>query len=253
MPGVGCTAEGGGFSGTGSEGEQRSDGDGKEFVCGNVRPSSGGDQEWQGMQALRCGWEGSSRPNTLTHVSNVYYSIPQVTLGKRLVKSTFADHVFFTNSGTEANEAAIKFVRKFQRFSHLNKKLHATEFIAFTSYFHGRTMGAITLTSEEQYRLPFKPIMPGVTFIEYGNSEEAKKVIQLAKIATVFVKPIKGEGGIYSATKDFLRIAGDERCCWPSGADGWKRECSQAGAAIGCIRGGAGTGCRSSKCMLAFS
>ncbi|RRT82492.1 hypothetical protein B296_00007153 [Ensete ventricosum] len=130
----------------------------------------------------------------------------QVTLGKRLVECSFADRVFFTNSGTEANEAAIKFARKFQRFSHADKKLPATEFIAFTNSFHGRTMGALALTSKEHYRSPFEPVMPGVMFLEYGNSEEAIKAIQPGKTAAVFVEPIQGEGGIYSATKDFLQV-----------------------------------------------
>ncbi|KAJ0980782.1 hypothetical protein J5N97_009037 [Dioscorea zingiberensis] len=143
--------------------------------------------------------------NILTHVSNVYYSIPQVKLAKRLVESSFADRVFFTNSGTEANEAAIKFARKYQRYSHPDEKQPPTEFISFTHSFHGRTMGSVALTSKEQYRLPFEPVMPGVTFIEYGNIEEAKKTIVSGKTAAVFVEPIQGEGGINSATKEFLQ------------------------------------------------
>ncbi|XP_058078289.1 acetylornithine aminotransferase, mitochondrial [Magnolia sinica] len=143
--------------------------------------------------------------NTLTHVSNVYYSIPQVVLGQRLVECSFADRVFFSNSGTEANEAAIKFARKFQRFSKLDEKQPATEFISFTNCFHGRTMGALALTSKEHYRTPFEPVMPGVTFIEYGNINAAKEAIRPGKTAAVFVEPIQGEGGIYSATKEFLQ------------------------------------------------
>ncbi|XXG59016.1 hypothetical protein AAC387_Pa04g1177 [Persea americana] len=142
---------------------------------------------------------------TLTHVSNVYYSIPQVKLGKRLVECSFADRVFFSNSGTEANEAAIKFARKFQKLSRADVKLHATEFIAFSNSFHGRTMGSLALTSKENYRTPFEPVMPGATFIEYGNIEMAKNAIQPGKTAAVFVEPVQGEGGIYSATKEFLQ------------------------------------------------
>ncbi|RWR81902.1 acetylornithine aminotransferase, mitochondrial-like protein [Cinnamomum micranthum f. kanehirae] len=142
---------------------------------------------------------------TLIHVSNVYYSIPQVELGKRLVKSSFADRVFFSNSGTEANEAAIKFSRKFQRFYWPDVKLPAMEFIAFTNSFHGRTMGSLALTSKKNYRSPFEPVMPGVTFIEYGNIEIAKNAIQPGKTAAVFVEPVQGEGGIYCATKEFLQ------------------------------------------------
>lgn len=143
--------------------------------------------------------------NTLTHVSNVYYSVPQVELAKHLVANSFADRVFFTNSGTEANEAAIKFARKFQRHAHPDEKEPATEFISFTNSFHGRTMGALALTSKENYRTPFQPVMPGVTFVEYGNIEATKEKIKRGKTAAVFVEPIQGEGGIYSATREFLQ------------------------------------------------
>ncbi|KAK9155246.1 hypothetical protein Sjap_002726 [Stephania japonica] len=164
-----------------------------------------GDQEW-----LRAVTEQAA---LLTHVSNVYYSIPQLELAKRLVDCSFADRVFFSNSGTEANEAAIKFARKFQRFSNPDDQQPATEFISFTNSFHGRTMGALALTSKVQYRSPFEPVMPGVTFLEYGNIEAAKKAIQRGKTAAVFVEPIQGEGGIHSATKEFLqslRVACDD-------------------------------------------
>ncbi|ONK67917.1 uncharacterized protein A4U43_C05F5140 [Asparagus officinalis] len=143
--------------------------------------------------------------NSLWHVSNVYYSLPQVELAKRLVDCSFADRVFFTNSGTEANEAAIKFARKYQRHITDVGKEPPREFISFSNSFHGRTMGAVALTSKEHYRIPFEPVMPGVRFLEYGNIEEAKKAVVSGKIAAVFVEPIQGEGGIYSATKEFLQ------------------------------------------------
>ncbi|KAK7327241.1 hypothetical protein VNO80_31606 [Phaseolus coccineus] len=142
---------------------------------------------------------------TLTHTSNIFYTIPQVELAKRLVDSSFADRVFFSNSGTEANEAAIKFARKHQRHTTTNGKEPATEFIAFSNCFHGRTLGALALTSKVQYRTPFEPIMPGVTFLEYGDAQAATELIKQGKIAAVFVEPIQGEGGIYSATKEFLQ------------------------------------------------
>lgn len=154
--------------------------------------------------------------NVLTHVSNMYYSIPQIELAKRLVASSFADRVFFSNTGTEANEAAIKFARKFQRHSNPDSKEPATEFISFTNSFHGRTMGALALTSKEHYRSPFEPVMPGVTFVEYGNIEATRKLIQRGKTAAVFVEPIQGEGGIYSATKEFLQFLRD--ACDDAGA-----------------------------------
>lgn len=157
-----------------------------------------GDEDW--LKAV------VEQASTLTHVSNMYYSLPQVELAKRLVASSFADRVFFSNSGTEANEAAIKFSRKFQRYSHPDAKEPATEFISFTNSFHGRTIGALALTSKEHYRSPFEPVMPGVTFLEYGNIQVTKKLMQQGKIAAVFVEPIQGEGGIYSATKEFLQF-----------------------------------------------
>lgn len=140
----------------------------------------------------------------------------QVELAKKLVASSFADRVFFCNSGTEANEAAIKFSRKFQRHSHPDKKDPPMEFIAFSNSFHGRTMGALALTSKEHYRTPFEPVMPGVTFLEYGDTQAAVELIQSGKIAAVFVEPIQGEGGIYSSTKEFLqsmRTACDKAGC----------------------------------------
>nr|ACJ84700.1 unknown [Medicago truncatula] len=141
----------------------------------------------------------------LTHVSNIYHSLPQVELAKRLVASSFANRVFFANSGTEANEAAIKFSRKYQKHTCTDGKVPATEFLAFSNCFHGRTLGALALTSKVQYRTPFEPVMPGVTFVEYGNAPAAVELIQQGKIAAVFVEPIQGEGGIYSATKEFLQ------------------------------------------------
>ncbi|TVU18053.1 hypothetical protein EJB05_34120, partial [Eragrostis curvula] len=154
---------------------------------------------------------------TLVHSSNVVYTKEQVELAKRLVETSFADRVFFCNTGTEANEAAIKFSRKFQRVAHPNGDA-PVEFLAFSNCFHGRTMGALALTSKSQYREPFEPVMPGVTFSEYGNVEEAKKIIKSGRIAAVFVEPVQGEGGIHSATKEFLQ--------------GLREACDEAGALL---------------------
>ncbi|KAI3862314.1 hypothetical protein MKW92_024567 [Papaver armeniacum] len=154
-----------------------------------------GDEDW--VNAV------TQQANILTHVSNVYYSVPQLELAKRLVDGSFADRVFFSNSGTEANEAAIKFARKYQRFSHPDEKQPATEFISFTNSFHGRTMGALALTSKEQYRLPFEPVMPGVSFLDYGNIEAAKEAIVRGKTAAVFVEPIQEKEAYTVQQKNF--------------------------------------------------
>ncbi|KAG2729423.1 hypothetical protein I3760_01G248700 [Carya illinoinensis] len=133
----------------------------------------------------------------LTHVSNAYYAIPQVRTMKQVLKNppaveltkrivdctTFADRVFFCNTGTEANEAAIKFARRFQRFTHPEAEQPQIEFISFRNSFHGRTVGSLALTSKGHYRSPFEPLMPGVTFLEYGNIEAATQLIQRRKIA----------------------------------------------------------------------
>lgn len=140
----------------------------------------------------------------------------KVELAKRLVGCSFADRVFFCNSGTEANEAAIKFARKFQRFTHPDDKEPAIEFVSFSNSFHGRTMGSLALTSKEHYRSPFEPVMAGVTFLEYGNIEAATQLIQRRKIAAVFVEPIQGEGGVHGAKKDFLFAL--RRACDDSGS-----------------------------------
>ncbi|KAF0923084.1 hypothetical protein E2562_003311 [Oryza meyeriana var. granulata] len=159
----------------------------------------------------------AAQADTLVHASNVQYTVPQVALAKHLVEASFADRAFFANTGTEANEAAIKFARKYQRVAHPGGDA-PTEFMSFTNCFHGRTMGSLALTSKVQYREPFAPVMPGATFAEYGNLEEAKKVIRSGKIAAVFVEPVQGEGGIHSATKEFLQ--------------GLRDACDEAGALL---------------------
>ncbi|XAR67839.1 Acetylornithine transaminase [Bertholletia excelsa] len=155
-----------------------------------------GDPDW--VRAV------TEQATLLTHVSNSFYSIPQVELAKRLVACSFADRVFFSNSGTEANEAAIKFARKYHRVRNSDAKHPPTEFISFSNSFHGRTMGAVALTSKEHYRTPFEPVMPGVTFLEFGNTRDAVELIRSGRIAAVFIEPIQGEGGINSASKEFL-------------------------------------------------
>jgi len=142
----------------------------------------------------------------------------QVELAKRLVEVSFADRAFFASTGTEANEAAIKFSRKFQRVAHPDSDDPPMEFLAFSSSFHGRTMGAVALTSKSQYREPFAPVMPGVTFVDYGDLEAAKKFIQSGRVAAVFVEPVQGEGGIHSATQEFLQ--------------GLREACDEAGALL---------------------
>ncbi len=137
----------------------------------------------------------------LIHTSNLYYTAPQIELANMLVEKSFADRVFFSNTGAEANEGAIKFARKVQYEKGLHDK---TEIVCFTGAFHGRTMGAVALTPKEKYQKAFMPLMPGAVLAEYNNLESAKAAIG-AKTAGVIIEPIQGEGGINIATPEFLK------------------------------------------------
>lgn len=143
----------------------------------------------------------------LTHISNLYYSEPQVDLARRLVESSFADRVFFSNTGAEANEAALKFARKWARLNYGEDKF---EVIAFVGGFHGRTMGALSLTSKENYRLPYSPLVPGVTFVPFNNLAAFEQALS-DQVCAVFVEPIQGEGGVVLAEAEFL--AGLRQLC----------------------------------------
>eukprot|EP00850_Spirogloea_muscicola_P011977 SM000076S21798 [mRNA] locus=s76:307670:309281:+ [translate_table: standard] len=140
---------------------------------------------------------------TLCHVSNLYHTAPQVELARRLVGASFADRCFFANSGTEANEAAVKFARKRQLLD--RGAGVATGFVSFTGSFHGRTLGALALTAKKAYQEPFEPLMPGVHVAEYGSVESAAAIVEKGGIAGVFVEPVQGEGGVYPAAAEFLR------------------------------------------------
>lgn len=137
----------------------------------------------------------------IIHTSNLYYTEPQIQLAKKLVESSFADRAFFTNSGTEANEGAIKFARKVAYNQGLTDKY---EMVTFSGAFHGRTMGSVTLTPKDKYQLPFKPLLAGVKVAEFNNIESATEAIT-DKTCAVFLEPIQGEGGINVATPEFLR------------------------------------------------
>lgn len=136
----------------------------------------------------------------LTHISNLFHSAPQVQLAQKLVQNSFADKVFFCNSGAEANEAALKFARKVGKTHHDSK----TKIIAFTGGFHGRTMGSLSATYKAQYREPFAPLVPGFTFLPFNDLPAAQAAIDDDTCA-VIVEPIQGEGGVNPATAEFLQ------------------------------------------------
>jgi predicted acetylornithine/succinylornithine family transaminase len=141
----------------------------------------------------------------LSHICNLYYSEPQADLAELLCNLSFADKVFFTNSGGEAIEAAIKFARKYAKATYGPGK---TEIVAFTNAFHGRTAGALALTPREKYQAPFRPLMPDVRIAPFNDIAAAEKVIG-PETCAVFVEPVQGEGGITPVTLEFVTALRD--------------------------------------------
>ena len=137
----------------------------------------------------------------LVHVSNLYGSPQGEALAQRLVDLTFADTVFFTNSGAEAVECAIKTARRYH-FAKGNPHKH--ELISFSNAFHGRTLGTISATNQAKMRDGFEPLLPGFTVVEFDNLEAATAAIG-EHTAGFLVEPIQGEGGIRPASKEFMQ------------------------------------------------
>jgi acetylornithine/N-succinyldiaminopimelate aminotransferase len=137
----------------------------------------------------------------LIHTSNLYHTRPAGELARLLVENSFADRVFLSNSGAEANEGALKFARKYAREHGGEGK---TMIVAFSGSFHGRTMGAVAVTHREKYRAPFMPVMPDVRFAPFNDLQAAEAAIA-DDVCAVIVEPIQGEGGLSVATPEFLR------------------------------------------------
>ena len=136
----------------------------------------------------------------LLHTSNLFYNEPAVEAGEKLLAAAQMDKVFFTNSGTEAIEGALKIARRYQ----YNKKADKTEIIAMEGSFHGRSMGALSVTGKDHYRAPFAPLIPGVKFAKYNDLDSVKALIN-EHTGAVIMETIQGEGGIYPATEAFLK------------------------------------------------
>jgi len=146
----------------------------------------------------------SEQAGRLVHVSNLYHTAPHVELAQKLVAHSFADRVFYCNSGSEANEGALKFARKYSQAGSGNQRLGKRNIVAFEGSFHGRTMGALAATHKARYREPFSPLVPGVSFAPFDDLEGAKKLINDDTCA-VIVEPIQGEGGVNLADGTFLQ------------------------------------------------
>jgi acetylornithine/N-succinyldiaminopimelate aminotransferase len=137
---------------------------------------------------------------TLMHVSNLYGSPQGEALAQRLVDLTFADTVFFTNSGAEAVECAIKTARAYHQHVGNDEKY---ELITFNNAFHGRTMATISASSQEKMHKGFLPLLPGFKYVEFGDLEGVKAAIG-PNTAGFLIEPIQGEGGIRVASEEFL-------------------------------------------------
>ena len=142
----------------------------------------------------------AKQAQTLIHVSNFFYSQPQIELAELLVQHSPLDRVFFANSGAEANEGAIKLARKWG-------KLHrdgAFEIITTHHSFHGRTMAALSATGTPRYREPFAPELPGFVFVDYDDAD-AIRAATTDRTVAVLLEPVQGEGGVNVPAEDYLR------------------------------------------------
>ncbi len=137
----------------------------------------------------------------LIHTSNLFYNEPAATAAKKITKLTGMDRVFFTNSGTEAIEGAIKLVRKYA-YNKDGRTDH--EIIAMKHSFHGRSMGALSVTGNEAYQAPFKPLIGGVRFADYNDLESVKALIN-DRTCGIILEALQGEGGIHPASKEFMQ------------------------------------------------
>jgi len=153
-----------------------------------------------GVKALEDAIEKQSKK--IIHASNLYFNRPNADLAKTLIETSFADKVFFCNSGTEANEAAIKFSRKYQAAKNSSK----TAVLSFFDGFHGRTYAAMTATAQKTFHQGFHPLPQGFFYAPFNNIEATRAVLDSADFAAVILEPIQAEGGVCEATPEFLRF-----------------------------------------------
>jgi acetylornithine/N-succinyldiaminopimelate aminotransferase len=137
----------------------------------------------------------------LIHVSNFYYIEPQIQLASLLCKNSFADKVFFCNSGAEANEGAFKLARKFSNET-IGKDRY--EIITMERSFHGRTLATLTATGQEKFHKGYEPLMPGFKYVPFNDIRAVKNAID-PKTCAVMVEPIQGEGGVNCPSEGYLK------------------------------------------------
>ena len=143
----------------------------------------------------------------IIHTSNLYYNIPAAEAAQKLVEKSGMSKVFFTNSGTEAIEGAIKVARK---YAYLKDGSTDHEIIAMNHSFHGRSLGALSVTGNSHYQEPFKPLIGGVKFADFNDLDSVKAQVT-EKTCAIILETVQGEGGIYPADPEFLK--GVEKLC----------------------------------------
>lgn len=178
------------------EGVYLYDTDGKEYLdfAAGIAVQAFGYHNEEYDQALK------EQVDKVLHTSNLYYNVPIMKAAKRVLKASEMDRVFFTNSGTEAIEGAIKAAKKYA----YTRDGHAGhEIIAMKHSFHGRSLGALSVTGNSHYQEPFGPLLPGVKFAEFNNLESVKALVN-EKTCAILLETVQGEGGIYPVTKEFI-------------------------------------------------
>ena len=175
--------------------------DNKEYIDfgGGIAVNSLGHSHPSLIKAL------SDQSQKFWHLSNYLSNEPAINLAKQITDSTFAENVFLSNSGTEANEAAIKIARKY----HSSKGDQRNELVSFKNSFHGRSLLNISLGSSEMHRNGFEPLMPGIKHGEFNNESDLEKLIS-NNTAAVIVEPVQGEAGVFKASNEFIKRLREE-------------------------------------------
>jgi len=183
------------------------DSDGKEYLdfVGGIAVDALGHCHPKMVEAIR------AQAETLIHVSNLYHIEPQIRLAQLLCEHSFADRVFFCNSGAEANEAAIKLARKYAKDHWSSDRV---DIITMHHAFHGRTLATVTATGNPKYQHGFEPLMPGFKHVPYNNLRAVERAID-SHTCAVLVEPVQGEGGVNIPGDDYL--PGLRRLCDEAG------------------------------------
>ena len=172
------------------------DQDDKEYIDfgGGIAVNSLGHSHPSLIKAL------TEQSKKIWHLSNYLTNEPAIKLADKFTKLTFAENIFFSNSGSEANEAAIKIARKY----HSSKNDNRNEIVSFQNSFHGRSLLNISLGSSEMHRHGFEPLMPGIKHGVFNDVSGLKELIS-EQTAAVILEPVQGEAGVYKATKEFMK------------------------------------------------